>query len=387
MTSYSAPLEADSATWATPPYHRHGLNRVDNLIPCAEIAKGDGDERSLQTVNDQDWWASLQVPSEEGALVGAAEFLDLTRTDSIIVLQGEKILHEEYRGASAANSRHIVMSISKSFCGMLAGILVSEGVLSVADVVSTIVPELKGTSFGSASVRHLLDMSAAPKYDMTYLDTRSEVNAADRAAGWRPRLVGDARGTREFLTNLEGNGRHGAQFQYCSGTTDVLAWVLERAAGEKYSQLLETRIWSRLGAEANAYITVDAHGDPYACAGMGMRLRDLARFGLLLLGGGRYADDTVVPLSWIDQTRGGGDFPNGNLGAPGTYRNQWWVPADRSSFYAVGIYGQYLWLDPKNNVVIAKFSSCDSPVDHRPDHEPALGAIAQAVAPVSGVKG
>ncbi|MFF9483185.1 serine hydrolase domain-containing protein [Streptomyces sp. NPDC014733] len=374
-------MNATTANWATPPHHRDGLHQVDRLIACAEIAAAPGTPRTLTEAAIGLDWAALKLPVEENRSVPAAEFLKLTRTDAILVLRGDEVLFEDYRGDNTATTRHIVMSISKSFCGMLAGTLVAEGRLDTEDTVATIVPELSGTSFGQATVRQLLDMTAAPHYDMTYLDPASEANAGDRAAGWRPRTGDDAPGTRAFLAGLRGAGEHGARFQYCSGTTDALSWTLERAAGEDYRSLMESRIWSRIGAEANAYITVDPLGTPYACAGMGMRLRDLARFGRLVLNGGWYDGTQVIPREWIAQTRAGGDFTVPEDSASGTYRNQWWIPDSRQgSFYAVGIFGQYLWLDPENDVVVAKFSCCDSPVDHRPDHIPALAAIARAAA-------
>lgn len=372
---------ATAADWATPPHHRDGLHRVDELIACAEIHAAPAAVRPLTPASTGLDWATLELPVAPDRTVPADDFLELTRTDAILVLRGDEVLAERYYGDSTAATRHIVMSISKSFCGMLAGVILAEGRLQLDDVVADVVPELGGSSFGAATVRQLLDMTAAPSYDMTYLDGASEANAGDRAAGWRARIPGDAPDTRTFLAGLRGSGEHGARFQYCSGTTDVLAWVLERAAGEDYRSLLQSRIWSRMGAEAAAYVTVDPIGTPYACAGLGMRLRDLARFGRLVLDAGWYDGTQVVPEEWISRTRAGGEHPVSEDGAPGSYRNQWWIPDGHGrSFYGVGIFGQYLWLDPEHDVVVAKFSCCDSPVDHRPDHVPALAAIARAAA-------
>ena len=330
----------------------------------------------------------LPVRTEgSGVARSAKDFLDSTSTDGFLILMGDQIVHESYRGDYGPNSRHIAMSISKSFCGALASIVLDAGTLAEHTLVCTVVPELSGGLFEGATVRHLLDMTAAPRYGMNYLDPKSEVNGGDRAAGWRPRISGDIPGTRDYLSSLRGHGRHGARFQYCSATTEALAWVLERASGVPYPELMSRSLWSRIGAEDDALITVDEFGDPYACAGMVMRLRDLARFGRLMLNEGAFEGSQIVPSAWIDQIRAGGacstDEPVGST--RGTYKNQWWVAGDTNgSFYGAGIFGQYLWLDPATDVVIAKFSSEDNPLSHSAEHLLALGEIAMSCGALAG---
>lgn len=365
-----------AANWVNPPHHRNGLHRVEQVLEVAEIAPGGSPPRELPQAAPMPW-SGLELPAEGWRGVDSERFLELASVDALLVLRGDGIVFERYLGGQTAETRHIVMSLSKGFCGMLAGILLDEKALRVTNLVSEIVPELSGTTYGGATVRHLLDMTAGPAYSMDFLNPNSEVNAGDRAAGWRPRLEEETGGTRKFLASLRGEGVHGTGYQYCSGNTDVLSWVLERAAGESYRSLLESRIWSKIGAEAGAYITVDEDGDPYACAGMGMRLRDLARFGRLMLDGGRIGDEQVIPEEWIRQTRAGGDYLMGEE-RWSTYRNQWRITGDsEGSYYGVGIFGQYLWLDPTNDVVVAMFSSCPTAMEHHLERLPALSAIAR----------
>ncbi|WP_162464785.1 MULTISPECIES: serine hydrolase [unclassified Mycolicibacterium] len=370
--------------WLTPPHHRRGLHRVEQIVRCAAIGRGDGPVRELPTAAEPLDWDTITVAAAGGGEIGGDEYLRRTHTDGLIVLRGNEIVFERYFGDFSPTTTHIVMSISKSFCGMLSGVLAETGALDLAARVRHYLPELDGTSFGEASVEQLLDMTAAPNYDMSYLDPAAEVHAGDRAAGWRPQHPGDVAGTRVFLQQLRGAGQHGADFQYCSGTTDVLSWVLERAGGAGYRELMEGHLWSRIGAEADAFLTVDGNDTPYACAGMGMRLRDLARFGRLILDHGQRDGVSVIPAGWIAQTRRGGGFvttAESDAAPTGTYKNQWWIPGDdHGSFYGVGIFGQYLWLDPETDVVIAKFAAEDSPVADGPESVHALGAIARAAA-------
>lgn len=376
--------DISSGNWLTPPHHRLGLHRVEDVVPCTTIARGEAPARKLVPASEPLDWDLLTVPGPQGGPISAEEFLARTHTDGILVLRGDTILAERYFGEFTSASHHIVMSISKSFAGMLAGVLAAAGLLDLEATVPTYVPELAAGSYAGATVGQLLDMTAAPHYDMSYLEPTAEVHAGDRAAGWRPRQPEDVVGTRPFLAQLRGAGRHGADFQYCSGTTDVLAWVLERAGGAGYGELMRRHLWSWIGAEDDAFVTVDDHGTPYACAGMGMRLRDLARFGRLVLDDGWREGTPVVPADWIARTRRGGHFATtaeSDSAAGGTYKNQWWIPGDdHGSFYGVGIFGQYLWLDPQSDVVIAKFSATDQPVADTPAHLDALGAIARAAA-------
>lgn len=365
------------AEWLSPPRHRDAFHRIDSFLDTVDIPAGAAAPVALADASDEVDWAALELPQASGRTTSLGGFLTASATDAFLVLRGTSVVYERYFGGNTATTRHIAMSVSKSFCGMLAGVLAGDGMLDTAAAVTDYVPELAGGAYGGATVRQLLDMTAAPDFDMTYLGPDTAVQLGDRCAGWRPRRGDEPGGTREFLRSLSGHGRHGRAFQYCSATTDVLAWVLERAAATPYPQLMRERLWRHLGAEADALITVDEFGIPYACAGMAMRLRDLARFGLLLQAHGRRSGTQVIPASWITETRTGGDF-DASEGSHQqvTYRNQWWIPDHGAAMYAVGIFGQYLWVDLQRHITIAKFSSNAHPVDLLPEQERTLPLIA-----------
>ena len=214
--------------------------------------------------------------------------------------------------------------------------------------------------FGSATISQALDMKVALNFSEDYVSPYSEMNMLDRACGWKTNHTGIYSTLRSFLSSL--NGRvsnetkmqveHGTEFQYCSATTDVLAWLISHVTGLSYSKLLEKELWIPMGAQQNAHITVDKEGLAVGNGGISCTTRDMALFGQLILNDGKaFNGIQVIPLSWIKQTY------NGNQ-----YKNQWWVNPNpkqpcSNEIHARGIYGQYLWLDKETNTVIAKFSS------------------------------
>lgn len=367
--------------WMTYPTNREAFHQIDRFLSTTTIAAGDGPVRELPLASRQMDWTGLRVPAETGTST-FEEFLEESQTDAVLVLHEGEIVFEHHFGGNTPSTRHIAMSVSKSFCGMVAGILVGQDRLDVSSAVTRYIPELAGTAYDGATVRDVLDMTAAPDFDMEYLGEETEVQRGDRCAGWRPKRGDEPGGTREFLTSLRGHGDHGTLFQYCSATTDVLAWIVERAAGAPYAEVLEDLLWRHLGAEADALITVDEDGTPYACAGMVLRLRDLARFGLLIRDRGTRNGEPVIPAAWIDATAAGGEADASESNhVNATYRNQWWIRSQGpAGLFAVGIFGQYLWVDADRDVVVAKFSSNTDPVAALPWQEDAFVAITDFVA-------
>lgn len=214
-----------------------------------------------------------------------ARRLEQTYTDAFLVLRGSEVVAEYYRAGFSPDDRHLLMSVSKSLCGTVVGALVDAGRIDPARPVTDYVPELAGSVYDGPSVQHVLDMQIGIDYNEDYVDAASEVQTHDRSAGWRTRRDGDPADTYEFLSTLRGDGSTGV-FQYCSANTDVLAWVVERVTGLRYAEALSTRLWSKLGADRDATITVDPAGFGSANGGVSCTARDLARVGRMMLDGG-----------------------------------------------------------------------------------------------------
>jgi CubicO group peptidase (beta-lactamase class C family) len=347
--------------WQDAPFSRWGFSHVSELITTAPIHRAGAGEPPVRFPES--------TAGELDRCSDVDDFLRATHTDAFVVLHRGALVYERYFGTFGPQDRHILMSVSKSICALTVGVLAGRGLIDPRESVSHYVPLLKDSAYGDASVQQVLDMTAAVRYSEDYVDPASEVQQQDRVAGWRPRLEADPADTYEFLMLLRRAGEHGRSFQYCSAGTDVLAWIVENVTGARYADVVSRELWSRLGCGADALVTTDSGGFAFANGGIACTARDLARIGQLMLDDGEAGGKRVVPSAWIGDTMRGGDplVARGSayqkIHPNGSYRNQWWVPGDaRGTVYAAGIHGQFVWVDPPTQTVIAKFSSCPDPV-------------------------
>jgi CubicO group peptidase (beta-lactamase class C family) len=353
------------ANWQDPPFNRWAFQHVRELIPTARIRCGDGPGWRLAT-EERDI-AGLSFRSEEREL-SIAELLAETYTDGFLVLHRGQIVTEQYFNGLAPDVPHLLMSVSKSVTSTVAGVLAGHALLDPSALVTDIVPELHGTSFEGATVQDLLDMRAGTGFDEDYDNLQADVRTYERVYLWRPD-DGQARpeDALSYFGTLQNDAPHGGPFRYRSILPDVLAWVLERAAGTRLHELIATRLWQPMGAEFDAEITVDSRGNPMADGGICATLRDLARFGQLFLQQGRAGSQQIVPAAWIDDIIRGapdgpaafraGDNPDGY--PPGAhYRNCWWVRDPGLPFYfASGINGQHVFVHVPSQTVVVKLST------------------------------
>jgi len=363
-----------------------GVPARSRLIPTARIRRGDGPVRRLPRDERELWGVRFRAGRRE---MTVERLLADTWTDGFLVLHRGRIVAERYFNGMTPDTTHLLMSVSKSVTSTIAGVLAGRGVIDVTSSVADVVPDLAGTSFEGATIQHLLDMRAGTKFDETYEDPEADVRVYEQVYLWRPRggrpLPADALG---YFATLRNDGEHGGPFRYRSILTDVLAWVLERASGTRLHELIARELWQPMGAEFDAEITVDAHGNPMADGGVCATLRDVARFGQLFLEGGRRNRRQIVPREWIDDTiRGapdgarafveGDDPPGYPKGAH--YRNCWWVDEPEAPFFhASGINGQNVFVHVPSRTVVAKFSTW--PVAWRPSLRRATAQCVLAIA-------
>jgi hypothetical protein len=349
------------ANWRTAPFNRWAFQHVREIVPSADIAHDPARASPLpEALADL---SSLEL--EPG-------FLEATDTDAMVILHRGRIVFEHYANGMTAATPHILMSVSKSLLGLLAGILAARGVLDPGRPVTDYVPELAATAYRGAAVRQLLDMRAGIDFDEDYLATVGEIIEYRKATNWNPLAPGETPSDlRSYFGRLtQADGAHGGRFHYVSPNTDLLGWVIERAAGTRYADLMSELLWRPMGAGHSAYITVDRLGAPRCAGGVCATARDLARVGQLLVEGGR----RIVPESWIDDIAANGDpqaWAAGSFAAyyPGAamhYRDKWYVLRGAAPLlFGMGVHGQNLYVDRALQLVVAKFSSQAQPIDEQ----------------------
>ena len=362
---FPAERQVTLANWQDPPFNRWAFQHIRELIPTARISRGPGPSRPLPSA-ERDISGITFRTGDQDLTVG--EMLASTYTDGFLVLHRGSVVSEQYFNAMTPDTPHLLMSVSKSVVSTVAGILWERGLLDLSAAVETIVPELAGTSFRGATVQHLLDMRAGTHFDETYDNPQSDVRQYERVYLWRP----DDGAPRpadalEYYATLNNDGEHGGPFRYRSILTDVLGWVLERAAGARLHELIAQLIWQPMRAEFDAEITVDGSGNAMADGGICAALRDLGRFGLLFAGGGLAHQPDLVPAAWIADIMAGapdgpeaftaaGDAPGYPAGAH--YRNCWWVRDPAVPFFhASGINGQNVFVHVPSQTVVVKLST------------------------------
>lgn len=345
------------------PELRWSWSNIRQLVPTVNVWRG-AEGASVLPRAERDI-GELKSATMDGRPMTFADMCEETYADGIAVLHKGKLIHERYFSALKPHKPHIGMSVTKSFTGTLAGILIAEGKIDPQAPVTEYVPELKDTAFGDARVHEVMDMTTGLLYTEVYTDKNSDVWALRRANGMAP-IPPDYQGATDifsFLCTQQKQGEHGRAFAYKTVNTDVLAWICRRASGMTLSDLLSDRIWAPMGAEEDAHYHVDRIGTESGGGGLSTTLRDLARFGETMRNHGRFNGRQIVPAGVVEDIERGGDpekfKPAGYVTLPGgSYRNQWWVTHNEHGAYmARGVHGQGIYIDPKAEMVIARYAS------------------------------
>jgi CubicO group peptidase (beta-lactamase class C family) len=363
--SMSALPEPTLANWRQHPYNIRGFVEVGRLVANHAIKAG-------PVVRPLADGTPLDLAAIRTGQQSAADLIAESNTDGFLVLKDGAIVAETYGPAMNAATPHIIFSVSKSVTGTLAGVLVEGGALDPDAPVTRYVPELSSSAYGDASVRQVLDMTVSLRFIEDYLDPRGDVARYRVAMDWNPPADFPYEGgLHHFLGTLgRDHGPHGERFEYASPNSDLLGWILERAGGAPIADLLTRHLWQPLGAERDGYITVDRHGAARTAGGICVTMRDLARFGDMVRQRGSANGRQVIPEAWIDDIFDHGSeeaWARGQMTGllqRARYRSQWYVPLDMpGTLIAIGIHGQWIYLDRTAGVTIVKLSSQPLPVD------------------------
>lgn len=351
------------------PYNRWSFQNIQKLNDTADVWRGEGlvaqldyDPLDLDNVHYQ---------NRAGTTYSFGDMVEVSYTDGIAVLHRGKIIYERYLNGMQAHTLHAWASGSKSMTGTLAAMLAYEGLFDPAALVTTYIPELAESGFAEATVRQVMDMTTAVGFSEDDADGVSENWKYSVAMGWiaKPKGYAGPQTSYDFLPTMKKDGTHGVRFSYLTPNTDVLAWLLKRLLNKSLADIMYERIWSKLGAERDAVWVTGPAAVETAGSGLLTTLRDMARFGQMMLQKGQFNGRQIVPIAVVEDIERGADpsvFALGPAAGPGnkgwSYHHQWWMTHnEHGAYYTLGYGGQLLYIDPTAQLVIAKFSSYPTP--------------------------
>jgi CubicO group peptidase (beta-lactamase class C family) len=283
----------------------------------------------------------VAIPHDGGSLT-VADYLERQSVAGLLVIKDGAIVYERYRLGNDRDTRWISYSVAKSVVSMLVGAAIRDGyIASVDEKVSDYLPRLKGSAYDQATLRDILQMASGVAWDETYDDPQSDVNQA----GWSTLALYD------YLDDKPRSGAPGTTFNYNTAETNLVGNLLRAAIGNNLSTYLEQKIWQPFGMESDASWNLsEAGGGEFGGCCINATLRDYGRLGLFALNNGRLSDGTpVLPKTWM------ADSTTPSKGAP-YYGYLWWL-REGGAYQASGIFGQGIYIDPGNNMVIALHSA------------------------------
>ena len=363
--------EINQNNWNQHPNQVWSFQNMKDLISTKTLSKSNYPS-SFDTKLNQEI-ENFEFDTLEGKPTSIKDSFSETHADAFLVIKNGEIIYEQYFNEMSAQSPHLMNSISKSFLGMLAGVLVGKGIVDPEDKISDLMPEFKDSAFTETTLQNALDMAGAVKFGEDYAQPDADFWHETAMFGWRPDLKANlkANNLKEFAQSLKETEQiDGEKYHYRTILTDVAAMALEQAANKSVFELMDEHIWQKLKPENDAHVVLDPNDFPYFGAGMNASARDLGRFGLMLLNDGKYASEQIVPASWISDTIAGDSgykqrfaaSEHGPMMPDGHYKNKMWV-VDENIMLCIGIHGQFICINKATNSVIVRFSSQPEPLD------------------------
>ncbi|KZL19875.1 6-aminohexanoate-dimer hydrolase [Pseudovibrio axinellae] len=359
-------------------YFRQDIAEIRAVMAYADAFKPEKIDQKFRSLHVE--YPSISIPAPEqtydlprehqaapmpasfmykGEPSSTADYIVDSHTTGLAIMHNGKLVHEYYDRGNTAETHAIQMSVSKSMASILVGVAMDEGYIdSVEDQVVKYVPELKGTAYDGVRLKDVLEMSSGVRWNEDYADLKSDIVQSVVAI-----LLGSQ---DEFTKEVPREFEPGTFNRYSSIDTHVVGWVLRAATGKPYKDWFQEKLWSKIGAESSAKIMVDTVGEPVVFGGLNIRLRDMLRVGMVLASGGvNHKGERIVSEEWIkasvtpDDPRLMPGYKNPQSPSPLGYKYQWWLPmeSDQGDFTAIGIHGQFIYVNPSRNVVIAKTST------------------------------
>jgi CubicO group peptidase (beta-lactamase class C family) len=303
---------------------------------------------------------NIELPQEfqhNGNNYNILEYIDSSYTQGFLIIKNDTILYENYWRGQNEDIQHISWSMAKSYVSALFGIAIEEGYIkSIDQTVDVYLPELKGSGYEGVMIKDVLQMSSGVKFDETYGDPKSDIRRY-----YKDLVFGKSQD--KFAATLVNERTPGTFNRYVSIDTHVLGMIIVKATGRSLTDYLQEKIWEPIGAEFEAYWLVDGKDMEMANGGLNACLRDYAKFGRIYLNKGNWNGEQIIPLSWFEESTNSSEEhlqpESKNSESPGLgYGYQWWLPdGTEDEILAIGIFNQYIYVNPTTNTVIVKNSA------------------------------
>ena len=329
----------------TPEQQVAGYRNIERLFWTRPIKAGDATYTLPVRKSDL---ADLQIEFDDVS-ISIDRYLKQLNVAGLVVIKDGEIVFERYLLGNTEDSVWVSYSVSKSVTSMLVGAAIRDGYIeSVDEKVTDYLPRLRGSAYDQSTIGELLQMSSGVRWNEDYADRQSDlnkVNASANGSGWV------AINLYKYLRNLPRDAESGDVFNYNTAETNLVGTLLRSAIGNNLSTYLQQKIWQPFGMEADAnWILSEPGGGEYGGCCISATLRDYARLGLFAMGGGRLADGTeVLAEGWME------DSTRPSKGYAG-YGYLWWLNED-ATYRASGIFGQGIYINQAENVVIAMHSA------------------------------
>ncbi|OKH86345.1 6-aminohexanoate hydrolase [Thalassospira sp. TSL5-1] len=299
-----------------------------------------------------------------GKTVSLDGYLEAVYTNALVVVKDGAIVYETYRNGSTPDTRFMTFSVAKSYVSTLIGLALHDGFIkSLDDKVTDYLPEMAGSGYDGPTIRDLLRMRSGVDWQEIYKfgsETQLTQVHDNSLVGYKYRWC-------DYAANQSkpGPNKPGAVFNYATLDTSVLGCVLERVVGMTGAEYMSKKLWQPAGMENDAYWVMDGPenvGREFFGAGLNATARDHARFGLMFLNGGKANGKQVVPADWVQEaTVPDEGYEPTAAGEPFGYQYQWWTLPGSDAYSAIGLFHQFIYVDPANNMVIVKASYTPEP--------------------------
>ena len=353
MATDSAVIEETGLFSGVPQYDNFArmqhINAVTKMMPAAQPFEfPDGARISLPTTYEF-----------EGDSRNVHALLGATHTAALLVLKNGAVRYEEYWLSGGREVQWISMSVAKSFVSALVGIALSEDLIaSIEEPIDKYAPRLNGSAYEGVRIKDVLQMSSGARWNEDYSDKDSEIFRLTQATG--PGGSFD-----KFMATMPRDAEPGTRCMYNSADTQALGMLIDGATGVSLTEYMQEKLYTPLGMESPGHWVIDSVGREMAYAGLLMTARDFAKLGELYRNDGSWQGQQIVPNDYVGASIRA-DAPHVQPGEPIVgahsfglgYGYQWWLPAgDYGDYSAIGVYNQYIYVDPIRDTVIVKLSA------------------------------